>query len=604
MKKITFLMLAMIGLFIGNQANAQSYFIDYDGYDESSASGSYERFIWNVNTSADAGFGNMRWVTVDFSEMIVSEDGTSFTTLPSGGNYTFTLDSVDIYYNYAANGGDNDVEISIFDFNDLGPRLGGGPLDEVADPRTGAALYTENFDTSDLVSSAGLEVLTMYPNLSMNGGDQFSVYVQNTSDTLDAFSLLAGYDEACGTGELAEISPVAYNSAAYMAYGGSPDFLNPLLYNWGAGFTCNQYYVQNFVIVPYITATFNDFIVEASSPQLTTQTCPGTQFGLSTSAVGGSDNYTYSWSPATGLDNPALANPTVTVGDADVEYIVTVTDVDNSETLMDTLTVFSWGVTVDAGADVTVLCGAATSVTATATTSGSASIASITWDNGDDVTLVTTTGGTYTVMATNDLGCTASDDVVVTVSGFNSVDFTQPALLCSGTALTFENNSTSSTGWNFSWDLMESGTSIITASGEMFTFQFPAAGVYTLELTADSSGCEYSESKTLTILDGTQSPCVTTPPPTSIDEVAFAQAMNLYPNPATTALTVSFELKNTADVEVSIFTLTGQTIEARTLENTTNVVESFNVANLNSGVYIIRVKTEEGISTQRFVVSK
>ena len=52
---------------------------------------------------------------------------------------------------------------------------------------------------------------------------------------------------------------------------------------------------------------------------------PTTQIGGSPTANGGTDPYTYLWSPTTGLDDPTLANPTASPGTT-TTYTVTVTD--------------------------------------------------------------------------------------------------------------------------------------------------------------------------------------------------------------------------------------------------------------------------------------
>jgi hypothetical protein len=50
-------------------------------------------------------------------------------------------------------------------------------------------------------------------------------------------------------------------------------------------------------------------------------------------------NYTYSWSPAYGLDNPNAQNPNVVIGVNNQQYIVTMTDAANNCTAMDTIVV-------------------------------------------------------------------------------------------------------------------------------------------------------------------------------------------------------------------------------------------------------------------------
>lgn len=62
-----------------------------------------------------------------------------------------------------------------------------------------------------------------------------------------------------------------------------------------------------------------------------TMICPGANFTLggTPTATGGNAPYTYSWSPATGLNNAAASNPIATPA-APTQYIVTVTDVDGN----------------------------------------------------------------------------------------------------------------------------------------------------------------------------------------------------------------------------------------------------------------------------------
>jgi hypothetical protein len=65
--------------------------------------------------------------------------------------------------------------------------------------------------------------------------------------------------------------------------------------------------------------------VSAGSNQTVCANHPTVIGGSPTTASGGTGPYTYSWSPVTGLDNPAAANPTATVSNR-TTYTVMVTD--------------------------------------------------------------------------------------------------------------------------------------------------------------------------------------------------------------------------------------------------------------------------------------
>jgi hypothetical protein len=67
--------------------------------------------------------------------------------------------------------------------------------------------------------------------------------------------------------------------------------------------------------------------------------------------------------------------------------------------------------------------------------------------------------------------------------------------------------------------------------------------------------------------------------------------ISIYPNPATSQITLQ-----TTEVikQISIFNLSGQVVQ-------TENKNTFSVQNLPAGIYVLRVQTEGGISTARFV---
>ncbi|MBL0034446.1 MAG: PKD domain-containing protein [Flavobacteriales bacterium] len=72
-----------------------------------------------------------------------------------------------------------------------------------------------------------------------------------------------------------------------------------------------------------VTLTVSTIPVANAGPDM--MVCAGTAATLSGSASGGGGNYTYSWSPITGLSNPAIAAPTVTIATT-TTFTLTVTD--------------------------------------------------------------------------------------------------------------------------------------------------------------------------------------------------------------------------------------------------------------------------------------
>jgi len=602
MKKITLLM--FVSLVMGMTFAQTNYLIDYDGYDENvgtSQGYNYQRFIWPLNTSSDADFGNMQWITVDFNQLIVTEDNTTFTTLPSSGTYNITVDSVYVYYNYAPELDTvNNVTFSIYDFNDVA-RDGFGLPQEVANPVMGATpLFTQSFDSSDLVISPQLEILPIYPNLTLAPGQDFTIFMQNVSDTLDAFNVLAGYKENCGDAELGVLSEAAFNSNCLMNYDNNGP-LSPGLYNWGpATFSCRDFFTQNWVILPFVTISTDSLVIEGTSNQLFSETCPGSTTTLEALVFGGSGNYTFEWSPSTGLSSSTGQTVIATVGEDTRDYLLTITDVDSGGVYYDTVTVFSFDVSVSAAgpSDVTIDCQSTTNINAVATTEGPGlTITSITWSGNNTNPLQVSASGQYIVTATNNVGCTATDTVNVTVTGENEVSFDVPSPLCSGEVVVFDNTSQSTAGWGFNWYLLQSGDTLSAAGGEDFIRQFDDPGTYQLYCLADSAGCEYSEVRSISVVDGTQAPCFV-----SISDLTF-KAFAVYPNPAQGVLNVEFTLNSQEDVDLTIYGVDGKIIQAQAFTNAEEVNTIFNTSEFNNGVYILKITTNKGTSTQKFVVS-
>jgi len=142
------------------------------------------------------------------------------------------------------------------------------------------------------------------------------------------------------------------------------------------------------------------------------------------------------------------------------------------------------GVTVDAGPDQSVVCGGQTTITANAS-NGSGNY-SYQWSNGANTPSITAGPGTY-VVTVNDGNCTATDTVVVSINNTVTAAFTAPNG-CTGTAVAFTNQSTTTAGslTSYSWNFAGLGTSTLQNP----TFSFPTVGTYNVSLIATASnGC-------------------------------------------------------------------------------------------------------------------
>jgi hypothetical protein len=94
-------------------------------------------------------------------------------------------------------------------------------------------------------------------------------------------------------------------------------------------------------------------------------------------------------------------------------------------------------------------------------------------------------------------------------------------------------------------------------------------------------------------------------PIVSVNDVAGADlALTVYPNPATDASTVSFNLRNNAEVNVTVVDGVGRVVAQVAQGNLTagNHKFSINSANLAAGVYNVMITTDAGTATQRLSV--
>ena len=146
------------------------------------------------------------------------------------------------------------------------------------------------------------------------------------------------------------------------------------------------------------------------------------QIGGNPTATGGIAPYSYNWSPSTGLDDATIANPTASPS-VTTEYIVTMTDA-NNQTAMDTVIVtVNPNPVADAGADQSIAPGGNVQIGGSPTADGGTPGYTYSWSPTiglDDETAPNPNASpasttTYIVTVTDSKGCTAQDDVIVTV---------------------------------------------------------------------------------------------------------------------------------------------------------------------------------------------
>ena len=186
-------------------------------------------------------------------------------------------------------------------------------------------------------------------------------------------------------------------------------------------------------------------------------------------------NYSYSWSPGGETTPSKIVQPSSTT-----TYTLTATDANNCSATDDVVITVN-SPTVSAGADQSVCPG--TSVTLSG--SGASTYA---WDNGvtDGSAFAANTTTTYTVTGTDASGCTATDQVVITVNALPTVSAGTDQTVCAGGQVTLSGSGAST----YSWD---NGITDGTA------FTPTATATYTVTGT-DANGCTATDNLTVTVI--------------------------------------------------------------------------------------------------------
>ncbi len=85
------------------------------------------------------------------------------------------------------------------------------------------------------------------------------------------------------------------------------------------------------------------------------------------------------------------------------------------------------------------------------------------------------------------------------------------------------------------------------------------------------------------------------------ETVSSGVAMNVFPNPTNGLLNVQVDTKTATDIQYIMTDASGRIVRMQTNKNVVSEIATFDVQNLPAGVYFMSIKTNSGVSTQRFV---
>jgi PKD repeat protein len=217
--------------------------------------------------------------------------------------------------------------------------------------------------------------------------------------------------------------------------------------------------------------------------------------GGSPTGSGGTPPYTYSWTPAGGLNDTTIANPTAS---ASGNYTVRVTDANGCWDEDSVVVTVSGAPTADAGPDQDVCLGASVVIGGSPAASGGTPPYTYNWTpvTGLNATYIAnptaspTTTTNYSLTITDSLGCKACDCVIVTVDTPTCHISASPSdSVCESTTVTLTEDGGDAVSW--SWSTGASTQSI----------QVTSNGTYNVTIT-DAYGCQSSCQISMTVYDG------------------------------------------------------------------------------------------------------
>jgi uncharacterized repeat protein (TIGR01451 family) len=238
-------------------------------------------------------------------------------------------------------------------------------------------------------------------------------------------------------------------------------------YSWSTGDTTTTLYVHPSVTTTY-TVTISNNCGGTGTASVTvnfTTGAPVADAGADVTICQGSfttlhatGGNTFQWSPSTGLNNPNISSPTAYPTSTTV-YYVTVTTGCGSASDSVIVTVVPSTLSANAGSDFTIPCyGVCDTLGGSPTAPGGITPYTYLWSSnpvGWTSTLANPivcpyVNSTYVVTVHDNIGCSATDNVVVTINSFNPTATATPPSICTGDSTVLNATGGTSYAWSSS----------------------------------------------------------------------------------------------------------------------------------------------------------
>ena len=296
------------------------------------------------------------------------------------------------------------------------------------------------------------------------------------------------------------------------------------------------------------------------------------------SVTGGTGTYTYSW------DNGATTEDLTGVSAA--TYVLTATDGNNC-VASEQFTIAAPDVlTITEDSTTNLLCYGNASGAIYMTVNGGVRGYTYSWDTNpmqttDDATGLS--GGTYTLMVTDELGCVKTLSSTISEPDSFFITFADTAETAAGAedGRVVATASGGTAPYTYSWDTGDS-TAVLDSI---------AAGTYTLTIT-DANGCELVDS--VEVQQWTVG---------LEDELAAGiSRMEVYPNPSNGIFSLNIALVSPQKISVGIYDMKGKRVYSRDWQKSLNHENKIMLNDLSKGMYLLKVNTEAGTAVRRIVL--
>ena len=424
------------------------------------------------------------------------------------GNVTASPSSTTVYSVTGSNGSCESTETVIVYVNDLPIADAGddqslcrGDLLSITGDASGNGPFTYSWSGADIVSGANSATVSVNPNVDRT----YTLTVTDANGCVDSDVVLVRVNEA--TASAGSNKTICEGQSVQLSASGG------VSYNWSPASGLSDNDVSSPIASPSTTTTYTVTVTDANgctdtdAVTVTVNTrpvlsgpgdqviCDGESVQLPVSGAS-----LYEWSPRSGLSNEfsssPIASPSVTT-----QYTVTGRNAAGCESSQQIIVTVNEVPTVDAGDDLLICGGSVQTIDANVLGNGPFSY---TWTGADivsgatseDVTVSPTVSGNYALTVTDNNGCSATDQMRVTVTNATA-NAGVNRRLCVGEEISLSGSG----GISYQWSRVGGGDTNLndeTVSSPLLTGV--AEETYDLQLTVtDNNGCVDTDLVTITV---------------------------------------------------------------------------------------------------------